>query len=107
MNGRLFSDKATAGARQQAMVAFSDDLATRTTSVTAQLIENQTFIDAEGKIKSQTPASVFGQSLSTIIKKTLGFESLGSAGLSTAFYDKNENGESVLEKFQRRWSWSL
>ena len=84
--------------RQQRMVEFADALSEEVNTATQQLVENQTYIDSNGKIKSQTPASVFGQ-LAKVVLNTLSFGQIKSSLITKAFFNLNEDGEPVKKDF--------
>ena len=96
--GNKRGEKAERKQRQDAMVAFSKNLTEEVDAVTDQLIKNKTYVDADGKIKVQRPAGIFG-TLGTTIMKTLDFASLGSVGLATAFFSKDKKGNSIPKDY--------
>lgn len=85
-------------ARQQDMIEFADTLSEEVNTATQQLVENQTYIGEDGKIKSQTPAEVFGQLAKTILN-TLSLNTLKTSVLGKALFNTNENGEQTKKDF--------
>jgi hypothetical protein len=85
--------------REAAMISFARDLESQIETATSQLLEDKTYIDADGKIKSQTPEGVLAQ-LAKEVKKVLNFRQQKNAIIMSAFYEANADGELQLKDFR-------
>ena len=85
--------------REESMVQYARDLEEQISTSTSQLLEDKTYVDNEGKIKSQTPEGVLTQ-LATSVTSMLSFAQQSYAIISKAFFDINPEGENVLKNFR-------
>ena len=85
--------------REERQQDYARDLEAEITTATSQLLEDKTYIDNEGKIKSQTPEGVLTQ-LADKVTSMLSFEEQSNSILSKAFFDINAEGENVLKTFK-------
>ena len=85
--------------REAAMISFARDLESQIETATSQLLEDKTYIDADGKIKSQTPEGILAQ-LANEVKKLLSFKKQKNAIIMSAFYETNADGELQLKDFR-------
>lgn len=103
MDARQFGDNAGVpgtdnNLRREAMIAFTHNLEEDLEGSTSFLVDNKTYIDSNGKIKTQTPKTV-AKMLGDSLKTTLSFKEFGSSLLASAFFDKKIGGEHVSKKF--------
>jgi len=85
--------------REERQQEYARNLEAEISAATSQLLEDKTYIDGEGKIKSQTPEGVLKQ-LAKKVTSMLSFEDQSHAIISKAFFTINENGENVLKEFK-------
>jgi hypothetical protein len=85
--------------RQTEMISFAQELEAEIGEATNQLVEDKTYVDSNGKIKSQTPEGVLRQ-LANKVTSLLSFDKQSTSILSKAFFDLNDDGENVLKDFE-------
>lgn len=89
----------TSPARQKALYSYTNTLESKIAKNTKNFTNDKTYINPEGKIKSQTPESVL-KSVAGNITGLLSVPQLESSLLFAALFDKNEGGENILKKFE-------
>jgi hypothetical protein len=98
MNLRQFNSN-PGGDREEAMVAYADNLATTVNEATEQLTENQLYIDSKGKLKSQKPSDVFS-TLATSVMATLTPANIKTSLLGKALFNTDADGNSTRKDFE-------
>lgn len=98
MNLRQFNNN-PGGDREEAMVAYADNLATTVNQATQQLIENRLYINAQGKLKSQKPSDVFSTLAKTLMAAVTP-ANIRTSLLGKALFNTDTNGNSTRKDFE-------
>jgi len=95
MRKKIFGTTTKNTDREKSMVDYALELETELEETTKQLVDGATYIDDEGKIKSQTPDGTFGE-LAKQLLTTLGLKGLKKSLIAKAFF--YEDGDNLVLK---------